>query len=134
MRLNGLRLAAVAVAGFSTPAVAHHSFAMFDSHKNLTVQGIVKDFEWSNPHVHLRIIVSDKAGALSEWELEMGPPAKQAPMGWKADSLRPGDKVSVMFHPYKDGSPGGQAVAAILPNGKMLRDGDRTQARGDTFF
>jgi len=126
MDFKTLGLAALAASAFAAPALAHHSFAMFDSDKTLSMTGTVKEFEWTNPHNWLRIIVDDQAsGKPLQWALEMGAPAQQARVGWKPDSVKPGDKVTVIIHPLKDGSRGGQFVTAVLPNGTILGDGGR---------
>ena len=126
MDLKVLGLAVLAAWALAVPASAHHSFAMFDSDKTLTMTGTVKEFEWTNPHSWLRIIVEDQAsGKPLQWALEMGAPAQQARVGWKPDSVKPGDKVTVIIHPLKDGSRGGQFITATLPNGSILGDGGR---------
>src|SRR5258706_12645985 len=84
--------------------------------------GTVKEFEWTNPHSWLRITVEDQGKSL-QWALEMGSPAQQARVGWKPDSVKAGDKVSVTIHPLKDGSRGGQFMSAVLPNGQKLGNG-----------
>lgn len=126
MNFKTLGFAASAACALAAPALAHHSFAMFDSDKTLSMTGTVKEFEWTNPHSWLRIMVDDQAsGKTLQWALEMGAPAQQARVGWKPDSVKPGDKVTVIIHPLKDGSRGGQFVTAVLPNGTILGDGGR---------
>jgi hypothetical protein len=126
MNFKVFSFAALAACAFAVPALAHHSFAMFDSDKTLTMTGTVKEFEWTNPHSWLRVMVEDPAsGKTMQWALEMGAPAQQARVGWKPDSVKPGDKVTVIIHPLKDGSRGGQFVTAILPSGTILGDGGR---------
>ena len=125
MRFIALGLGIVAVAGLAVPALAHHSFAMFDAEKTLTMTGTVKEFEWTNPHVWLRVIVADDKGMPRQWALEMGAPGQQARVGWHPDSVKPGDSVTVTIHPLKDGSRGGQFMRAVLPNGQTLGDGGR---------
>ena len=114
--------AAVALAAaIAMPAFAHHSFAMFDQDRTMVLKGSVKELEWNNPHVWLRVIVQDQAtGKPAQWALEMGPPARQLQRGWKPDSLKPGDPVTVNMHPLKDGSRGGQLVDATLPDGRTV--------------
>ncbi len=119
MNFKAVSLAAVATALIAVPAFAHHSFAMFDSSKTVTFKGTVKELEWTNPHSWLRITVKDEAsGKDANWALEMGPPARQIQRGWKPDSPRPGDPVTVHIHPRRDGSRGGQLVGATLPDGR----------------
>jgi hypothetical protein len=121
MNVKALSLAAIAVAAFAAPALAHHSFAMFDAQKTVTLQGTVKEFEWTNPHSWLRVNVTDeKTGKPMLWALELSSPARLITMGMKADSVHPGDTVSVTFHPMKDGTRGGQFIQATLPGGKQV--------------
>jgi hypothetical protein len=120
MNLKAISLAAVAVSAFAAPAFAHHSFAMFDATKTVTLQGTVKEFEWTNPHSWLRLYVNDASGKPVLWALELSSPARLTTMGMHADSVHAGDKVSVTFHPMKDGTRGGQFMEATLPGGKSV--------------
>ncbi len=121
MNFKALSLIAVAATVFTVPAFAHHSFAMFDAEKTITVQGTVKEFEWTNPHSWLRVTVNDaKTGKPALWALELSSPARLTTMGMHANSVRPGDSVSVTFHPMKDGTRGGQFIQATLPGGKAI--------------
>jgi len=117
MKIIALAGLALCAAG---PALAHHSFAMFDRDKNVTMNGTVTEFEWTNPHVWIHMSAPDTGGKPVVWSFEMQ--AIQADMagGWRADSVKPGDKVSIEFHPLKDGSRGGQLVSAVLANGTKL--------------
>jgi hypothetical protein len=109
------------LAVFAVPASAHHSFAMFDANKNVTLQGTVKEFEWTNPHSWLRVMVVDQAtGKPVLWALELSSPARLTTMGMHSDSVKVGDVVSVSFHPMKDGTRGGQFIQAVLPGGKAI--------------
>jgi hypothetical protein len=121
MNLKAVSLTAIALAAFTTPAFAHHSFAMFDATKTVTLKGTVKEFEWTNPHSWLRITVSDeKTGKPALWALELSSPARLTTMGMHSDSVHVGDAVSVTFHPMKDGTRGGQFMTAVLPDGKAI--------------
>jgi hypothetical protein len=121
MTRKAFALATVAVAALATPASAHHSFAMFDASKNITVKGTVKEFEWVNPHSWVRVMVKDeKTGKELQWAFELGPPQQQIRRGWKADSLKPGDPISLVMHPLRDGSRGGQLIQATLPDGRTV--------------
>ena len=119
MKLTSLIIAGAALA-IATPAIAHHSFAMFDASKNLTMTGVVKEFEWTNPHVWIHVVVPDEKGVAREWGFEMQAIAQDMAGGWRPDSVKAGDKVSIEFHPLKDGTRGGQLVSAILADGKKL--------------
>jgi hypothetical protein len=119
-------LAAIALTAFASPVFAHHSFAMFDIEKTLTLKGTVKEYEWTNPHSWLRMsIVDEKTGKPLNWAFEMSSPARQVELGMTKDSVHPGDVVTVMFHPMKDGTRGGQFIQAILANGKPIVRGER---------
>ena len=121
MRFRALSLATIAVALFGVPASAHHSFAMFDATKEVTMSGTVKEFEWTNPHSWLRVMVMDeKSGKPVLWALELSSPARLTTMGMHADSVKAGDAVSVTFHPMRDGTRGGQFIQATLPDGKAI--------------
>jgi hypothetical protein len=121
MNLRLPTLAIALAAAVAAPAFAHHSFAMFDAEKTITVTGTVKEVEWTNPHVWVRVMVMDQAtNKLVQWGFELGPPAQQIRRGWKADSLRPGDNFTLKMHPLKDGSRGGQLVEATLPDGRTV--------------
>jgi hypothetical protein len=119
MKLTAIGLIGILLS-LAAPALAHHSFAMFDRDKNVTMSGTVTEFEWTNPHVWIHMAVPDQAGKAAVWSFEMQ--AIQADMagGWRSDSVKPGDKVSIEFHPLKDGSRGGQLVSATLANGQHL--------------
>jgi hypothetical protein len=126
MKWTALSFAVIGVAAMAAPALAHHSFAMFDADKTVTLTGTVKEFEWTNPHSWLRIMVADPTtGKQLQYALEMGAPQQQARVGWKPDSVKPGDKVTVTMHPLRDGSRGGQFMTAVLPNGETLGNGGR---------
>jgi hypothetical protein len=120
MKIGVPAIAALVFSAVSGSALAHHSFAMFDPDKLITQTGIVKEFEWTNPHVWIHIMAPDASGKQVEWSFEMQAVAQATTGGWRSDSVRPGDKVSIEFHPLKDGSRGGELVAATLPDGKRL--------------
>ena len=121
MHVKTITLATIAAFALSVPASAHHSFAMFDANKDVTVQGQVKEFEWTNPHSWLRVMVMDqKSGKPVLWAFELSSPARLTTMGMHADSVKAGDMVSVTFHPMKDGTRGGQFIQASLPGGKQI--------------
>ena len=116
--------AAVAVA---MPAMAHHSFAMFDQQKIMTLDGTVHEFQWTNPHAFLEVDVPE-AGKTTRWSLELNSPNNLKRQGWKSTSLKAGDAVTLMLNPLKDGTKGGLFIAVTLPDGSVL--GDPTRARG----
>jgi hypothetical protein len=120
MKLKALGLAGIAVAIGAIPAVAHHSFAMFDASKRVTVAGTVKEFQWTNPHAFILMMVANGDGQLDQWAIEMGGPGGLARQGWVPKTLKPGMSISVIMHPLGDGAHGGQFLAVTLPDGTQL--------------
>src|SRR5438067_11146565 len=120
MTVRTFGLAALSLSILAAPALAHHSFAMFDATKDLTLDGTVKNFEWTNPHMWLYVMVPQANGAPVEYPLEMIAVQGAVRLGWKPDSVKPGDKVTFEFHPLRDGHPGGQLISVVLPGGKKL--------------
>jgi hypothetical protein len=120
MKHGVLTLAGVGVALLAGQALAHHSFAMFDPDQLVTKAGTVKEFEWTNPHVWIHIMAPDQTGKTVEWSFEMQAIAQATSGGWRKDIVRPGDKISIDFHPLKDGSRGGELVSAVMADGKKL--------------
>jgi hypothetical protein len=119
MKLQAIAFAGVALFA-AAPALAHHSFAMFDRDKTVTMTGIVKEYEWANPHVWIYVVAPDASGKPADWGFEMQAIRQDMAGGWRPDSVKPGDRVSIDFHPLKDGTRGGQLVAATLADGKRL--------------
>jgi hypothetical protein len=111
---------AVAIAGAllaSGAASAHHSFAMFDKDKQITLVGEVKEFQWTNPHVWLQLVTQDEDSSPVEWSIEMASVNILAREGWKRTSFKPGDKVTVVISPLRDGSHGGALIRATTAAG-----------------
>jgi len=100
-------------------ALAHHSFAMFDQSKIVAVQGTVKDFRWTNPHVFIQLMIKNQDGTETEWSIEMTSPEHLARVGWKPGTLKSGDKVTLNIHPMHDGSNAGQYVSGTGPDGPL---------------
>ncbi len=115
-----LAVAGVSVVGLAAaPAFAHDSFAMFDNQKNVTLDGTVKDFQWTNPHSWVQLMAKDASGKEVEWSIEGGSPNGLSRSGWKRTSLKPGDKAQVVIHPLKDGTNGGSLVSVTV-NGVQI--------------
>ena len=112
-------LLTLVLASAAAPALAHHSFAMFDAQKTVTLEGTVKEFQWTNPHTWIQVIVRDPAGKEVEWSVEGGSPNGLSRDGWSRQSLKPGDKASVVIHPLKDGTNGGSLVSVTV-NGQTI--------------
>lgn len=104
----------------SGPANAHHSGAMFDAKKTVTLTGTVKSFEWTNPHSWLEITVPQAGGKTLQWSIELNGPEALFRQGFRPNMPKAGDKVTVVAHPLRDGRRGGAVVSVTLPNGKFI--------------
>ncbi|MFT3905938.1 MAG: DUF6152 family protein [Steroidobacteraceae bacterium] len=113
-------LVALTLLASAGSAFAHHSFAMFDRDKTLTINGTIKNVEWTNPHVWIWVSVPNKDGVLEDWALESGGPSQMTRMGIKRTAFKPGEKISCDVHPMKDGRIGGQLVMATLADGSHI--------------
>jgi hypothetical protein len=122
--------AGAAVAAASGAAYAHHSFAMFDADTKVTLEGVVKEFQWTNPHAWIMLTVADKEGKAEPWAIELGGPSGLVRQGWKPKTLTPGMPVTLTIHPLKDGSHGGQFMAVKLPDGTELGNPNGREAGG----
>jgi hypothetical protein len=124
-------LAAIAMlaATAAAPAQAHHSYAAFDRTKEVRLAGVVKEFQWNNPHAWIQVIVTDERGRQVEWGLECGSPNMMARTGWRRTTLKPGDKVVAVANPLKDGRRNGSLVTITLPDGRVLGPGDAPPPR-----
>jgi hypothetical protein len=120
MKLRKFPLAATLLPLLAGSALAHHSFAMFDPDKTITKVGTVKELEWTNPHVWIHIMAPDDAGKPVEWSFEMQAVQQAMSGGWRPDIVKPGDKISIDFHPLRDGSRGGELLTATLADGRKL--------------
>jgi hypothetical protein len=109
MKSNWLRLTTLLAALTAAwPAAAHHSFAMFDFSKTMTVKGTVKEFRWTNPHVALLVEFVPAPGAAPEvWSMELTSPGNLTRGGWTRHSFKAGDHIELVFNPLRDGKHGG---------------------------
>lgn len=103
-----------------TPALAHHSFTMFDSAKTVTLTGTIKEFQWTNPHTFTWIEVPNQSGVVETWAIEGMSPNYLGRRGWTRNTLKPGDKVSIVINPLKDGSKGGTFLRCTLADGTVM--------------
>jgi hypothetical protein len=111
--------AALALCLPAVPAQAHHSMAMFDQTKTVTLSGTVRQFQWTNPHCYIQLMVKDASGAQKEWSLEMGAPMYLYAKGWRPSSLKAGTQISVTINPLRNGDPGGIVLTATA-DGKQI--------------
>ncbi len=105
----------------SLPVLAHHSFAMFDFEKSITVKGTIKQFQWSNPHVVIYVDADGAAGKPGEqWALELTSPGNLTRGGWTRHAFKAGDRVELELSPLRDGNLGGAfRKGTMLESGKV---------------
>ena len=120
MRFQFACAGAVALALAGGSAQAHHSFAMFDMTKEVTVSGTVKQFQWTNPHAYIQLVGKDSSGKDVEWSLEMGAPMYLYARGWRPSSLKAGQKITVTLNPLRNGKPGGVVKDVTTADGKKI--------------
>jgi hypothetical protein len=118
-------LSGVAAAAASWPALAHHSAAIYDHARVITLKGEVKAFQWTNPHCVIWFVVKpERGGAPQEWAVESTSPGVLTRSGWTRNSVKPGDHVAVEFYPLRDGSHGGGLkTMTLLDTGQTLTAG-----------
>ena len=111
----------IVVVTLSTVLAAHHSPAVFDRTKQLKLVGTVKAFRWQNPHTWLEVDVPNAKGKLETWGVEMTSPTYLVRAGWKNNSVKPGDKVTVIVNPLREGDvKSGIFVSITLADGRKL--------------
>jgi hypothetical protein len=104
-------------------ALAHHSFAMYDSDHQIKLAGTVTSFEWNNPHVYIALASSDEHGDTKGYTVECASPGILNRVGWKFNMIKPGDKITVIIAPLKTGEPGGLLKQLTLADGRVFSNG-----------
>ena len=113
----GLALATVAPS-----ASAHHSPVMFDQSRTVSLEGTVRQFQWTNPHCYIQLVVED-GGRQTEWTMEMGAPVYLYNRGWRPSTLKAGDRIRITASPLRSGANGGLVLSAESLDGKRLGRG-----------
>ena len=106
----------------SGPAASHHSFAMFNQRQIMTLDGTVVQFQWTNPHAFIELEVR-QGNATRHWSIELNSPNNLTRQGWRRNSLRPGDHVSLRMNPLRNGEPGGLFLDLRKADGTVLDSG-----------
>lgn len=107
----------------ANPTLAHHSRAMFDMTRNVTYRGVVKEYTWQNPHSHIVIIVGTDASDRSmvgTWDIEASSISLMVSQGWNRSTFKPGDRITVVAHPNRNGSNDVLLFYAVKPDGTRL--------------
>ncbi|HTY94475.1 MAG TPA: DUF6152 family protein [Steroidobacteraceae bacterium] len=113
-------LLSLCMAVASPLALAHHSAAMFDHTKTVTVHGTVKEFQFTNPHSWLMVIVNDADGNPVVWGFESEGPSTLLHAGILPKTFQPGDKITVTGNPMRDGRPAGSLISAVMADGRVF--------------
>jgi len=122
-RTRLVALSSVAAVLLGMPAGAHHSFAMFDNERSVTIHGKVLTYQWTNPHAFLDIEAETGAGGTKRYSLEMTSPNMLSRGGWSSRTVKPGEVVTAVLSPFRDGQSGGLLLILTLPNGKKMLPG-----------
>lgn len=104
------------------PAIsAHHGFvSWFDMSRSVTVKGTVTSFDWTNPHSYIYLEVKNEKGMVEKWSVELGAPAMLSRAGWRRDTLKPGDEITAIGNPAKDGRSVMHLDKIVFANGQEL--------------
>jgi len=119
---RSVMLGAACVTVAAAPALAHHSFAMFDQTKIMTLDGTVTEFQWTNPHAFIEIDVPS-GGKVVHWSIELNSPNNLKRQGWTRSSLKSGEHVSMRIAPLRNGKTGGLFLDLTKDNGRVLDSG-----------
>jgi len=106
----------------AVPLLAHHSFAMYDHTKTITLKGSVTKFQWTNPHAYIEMDVTEK-GAVKHYSVECTSINMMQRAGWRSNILKFGDQVKAIIAPLNSGQPGGLLLELTLPSGKVMDPG-----------
>jgi hypothetical protein len=122
---QSLGAVAVSLVGLiaATTSFAHHSTSMFEPDKRVTLQGTVKEFQWTNPHAWIQMTVTAPDGTTTDWSFECGSPNTLSRQGWRPSTLKPGDEITVVANPMKDGTSAGLMYTVALADGRTLGPG-----------
>jgi hypothetical protein len=123
MRMKSWTLGLLVLQLTSQSAAAHHSFAAFDLAREITLVGTIKEVQFTNPHVWLQVLVPNSKGGQTEWSIEAGAPGMLLRTGWKPNSLKAGDPVTVVAHRARNGGPTGSLMRVTAPDGRVLGPG-----------
>jgi hypothetical protein len=111
----------IAMIAGALPAAAHHSFAMFDKSKEKSVAGVVERLAWTNPHVMIDIEVPNKQSRTTRYRIESASVNILMRQGWKVGAIKPGDRVTIVFNPLRNGQAGGLLVKVIRADRSELK-------------
>ncbi|EIZ78111.1 hypothetical protein WSK_3324 [Novosphingobium sp. Rr 2-17] len=110
----------VAALALATTASAHHSTAAYDYSKEQVLEGTVTAFQWTNPHMFVKVMVKGSGNKQVVWNIECGTPNINIRHGWKSTDIKRGDRLSMKIAPMRDGTPAGTMYSVRLVDGRTL--------------
>lgn len=119
----GLLCALTAALTYSVSTAAHHSFAMFDHDNQLRLTGKVTHFQWTNPHVYINLDVDNDEGGFDNWTIECANPGILSRLGWKFNSVKEGDEITIIVGPLRTGEPGALLKQIRFADGVIMSNG-----------
>ena len=123
IRTAALAGALAGVLGVAAPALAHHSFAMFDNDHQTKLTGTVTHYQWTNPHVYIELETMEADGSTKHWTIECANPGILDRVGWKFNMIKVGDKLKMVISPLRTGESGGLLKEVVLQDGRVFNNG-----------
>ena len=120
MRPLAILTFAAGVALAAAPAFAHNSGAMFDRSKTVVLKGVIKEYQFTNPHTWVEIVVPGADGTSVQWSIEGEAPPTMNRIGLTRGAIKPGDQVTMRMHPLRDGRTGGSYIDLTTADGKVI--------------
>jgi hypothetical protein len=121
--LSRLLLCSAALLAASGAVFAHHSYTRFDMNRAMTLEGTIKEYQWTNPHVWIQLVVKDPGtGVATEWSIESDSPNMLSRRGWTRHSVKVGDAAVAVIHPTKIKSDNSGALESLTVNGERIGD------------
>jgi len=105
-------------------AFAHHSSVMFDRDSEITLKATVKEFFFINPHCSVTVTVTGDNGKATDWSFEAASVQGMVRAGWRKSTIKPGDSVTIVGHPLRNGEHGAQLVRVTLSDGTTLKSSE----------
>lgn len=104
----------------AAPVAAHHSSAMFDAEKVVEIEATVAEFQWTNPHIWIEVLVTNAEGEQEQWSIEGRGPNSLFREGWRPTTFKPGETITIRFNPMRDGSHAGGFIGAKFADGSTI--------------
>jgi len=124
MNINSIAGSLILFAGLATSqsqqANAHHAATMFDREQTIELAGIIREFQWTSPHIWIQVQVDNGSGDIEEWSIEGGTPSRLYRAGWRPTSFNSGDAVTIRGHPMRDGGMAALFIGAKFEDGSTL--------------